>query len=398
MDTKGSSSGLPTNRERRQFDKENVKNAHDLQVVRNDYAYLMQRAGIRGALVWGFVGFTGVFASHHIFPSFRRQTLAFKAFLTMSAASIGLVFAAETALQRFEYEKRTHDNLIRNRAMRELGQRGIVASEREIQKWQEELIQREIENRARSNVTSSLRRIEENQTRLEALQEKEELVSHAQEMAALCARLSSQMDTILGSDAISSAQDPKAMQQRASHILSTCITLEQLEKLLEPWENEDELDKQLREDCVQLDFLAPHFALLPVASQVLQEQVENTLLYGIRHLSPVLLGLALQAAEHRHQLAKLVENFIEDLNAVLLERIRSALDLYTIGKGIGKTQPPSFSFKALLSMHYRLPGRSMGAEDAQLLQQWSSGVWAQLHSLVVDEMAPIFTKINLLDL
>ena len=60
-----------------------------------------------------------------------------------------MVFAAETALQRFEYEKRTHDNLIRNRAMRELGQRGIVASEREIQKWQEELIQREIESRSK---------------------------------------------------------------------------------------------------------------------------------------------------------------------------------------------------------------------------------------------------------
>lgn len=187
------------------------------------------------------------------------------------------------------------------------------------------------------------------------------------------------------------------MQQRATHILSTCITLENLEQLLEPWKDEDELDKKLREDCAQLDFLAPHLALLPVASQLLQEQVENTLLYGIRHLSPVLLGLALQAAEHRHQLAHLVESFIEDLNAVLLERIRSALDLYTIGKGLGKTQPPSFSFKALLSMHYQLPGRAMVAEDAQLLQQWTSGVWAQLHSLVVDEMAPIFTKINLLE-
>lgn len=72
MDSRGSSSsGLLTHRERRQFDKENVKNAHQVQVVRKSNARLMQRAGIRGALVWGFVGFTGVFASHHIFPSFR---------------------------------------------------------------------------------------------------------------------------------------------------------------------------------------------------------------------------------------------------------------------------------------------------------------------------------------
>ncbi|WFC98838.1 hypothetical protein MYAM1_001571 [Malassezia yamatoensis] len=121
-------------RERRQLDKKDIEQAHSLQV----------RAGLRGAAVWGFVGSLGVYAAHHLSPSFRRQTLAFKAFLAMSAASAGLVFAAEHALQHFEYEKRTHDNLIRNRAMRELGQRGIVASEREIEKWQEEQVQREL--------------------------------------------------------------------------------------------------------------------------------------------------------------------------------------------------------------------------------------------------------------
>lgn len=66
------------------------------------------------------------------------------------ATSIGLVFGAENALQRYEQEKRSHDNLIRSRAMRELGRRGIVASETEIEKWQEELIQRELETRKQS--------------------------------------------------------------------------------------------------------------------------------------------------------------------------------------------------------------------------------------------------------
>ena len=48
-------------------------------------------------------------------------------------------------------------------------------------------------------------------------------------------------------------------------------------------------------------------------------------------------------------------------------------------------------------MHYQLPDRALTAEDAQLLQQWTSGVWTQLRSLIVDEMAPIFTKINMLE-
>lgn len=33
--------------------------------------------------------------------------------------------------------------------MRELGQRGIIASEVEIQKWQDELVERELEKRRR---------------------------------------------------------------------------------------------------------------------------------------------------------------------------------------------------------------------------------------------------------
>lgn len=67
--------------------------------------------------------------------------------LSNSAASIGLVFGAENALLRYEHGQRSHDNLVRNRAMRELGQRGIVASEKEIERWHEDLIQRELELR-----------------------------------------------------------------------------------------------------------------------------------------------------------------------------------------------------------------------------------------------------------
>lgn len=59
----------------------------------------------------------------------------------------GLVLGAESALQNFEHKQRNHDNLIRNKAMRELGKRGIIASESEIQKWQEDLINKELELR-----------------------------------------------------------------------------------------------------------------------------------------------------------------------------------------------------------------------------------------------------------
>lgn len=65
---------------------------------------------------------------------------------------MGLVLGAENALQHYENQQRSHDNLIRSRAMRELGQRGVIASETEISKWQEEMIQKEIERRRQQGV------------------------------------------------------------------------------------------------------------------------------------------------------------------------------------------------------------------------------------------------------
>ena len=70
-----------------------------------------------------------------------------------AATCIGIVFGAERELQKYEHDKRSYDNLIRSRAMRELGQRGILASETEINKWREELINSKIS--AHSHFNSS---------------------------------------------------------------------------------------------------------------------------------------------------------------------------------------------------------------------------------------------------
>jgi len=72
---------------------------------------------------------------------------------SLTGTSIGIVFGAERELQKYEQGKRSYDNLIRARAMRELGQRGIVASETEITKWQEELINSEIASRTRTTTS-----------------------------------------------------------------------------------------------------------------------------------------------------------------------------------------------------------------------------------------------------
>lgn len=73
--------------------------------------------------------------AHHLFPAFRRQTLAFKGFLTSGATIWGLCTGAEEVLQTHESAERNEENLIRSRARQELGKVGIVASEPEIEKW-----------------------------------------------------------------------------------------------------------------------------------------------------------------------------------------------------------------------------------------------------------------------
>lgn len=58
-----------------------------------------------------------------------------------------MCLGSENALQRFEFEQRCNDNLIRRRAMRDLGEKGVFANETEIARWREDLVQRELEAR-----------------------------------------------------------------------------------------------------------------------------------------------------------------------------------------------------------------------------------------------------------
>ncbi|CAD6893787.1 unnamed protein product [Tilletia controversa] len=105
-----------------------------------EHAYEIQKdAAIRGAAIWTFLGGTTTVMAHYLFPGFRKQTLAFKAFLVSGATIFGLVVGADTVLLNHESQERSEEHAIRNRARLELGRRGIVASESEIEKWKEQV-------------------------------------------------------------------------------------------------------------------------------------------------------------------------------------------------------------------------------------------------------------------
>ncbi|KAE8224874.1 hypothetical protein CF319_g2295 [Tilletia indica] len=105
-----------------------------------EHAYEIQRdAAIRGAALWTFIGGSTTIMAHYLFPGFRKQTLAFKAFLVSGATIFGLVVGADTVLLSHESQQRSEEHAIRNRARLELGRRGIVASESEIERWKDEV-------------------------------------------------------------------------------------------------------------------------------------------------------------------------------------------------------------------------------------------------------------------
>lgn len=80
----------------------------------------------------------------------RRQTLAFKSFLTSGATIFGLVVGADTVLLSHEGKQRSEEEMIRRRARTELGRQGIVASETNIEKWKDDVRSRILREREES--------------------------------------------------------------------------------------------------------------------------------------------------------------------------------------------------------------------------------------------------------
>ncbi|KAI0334778.1 hypothetical protein GY45DRAFT_1317813 [Cubamyces sp. BRFM 1775] len=109
-----------------------------------DRAYEIQaKAAVRGAAQYGAIGLGLAAIAHYKWPSFRRQTLPFKAFLVTIVSVFGLCIHAENALQSHELEQRIRENSIRREARLDLARRGLVATETEIAKWKAEQFARQ---------------------------------------------------------------------------------------------------------------------------------------------------------------------------------------------------------------------------------------------------------------
>ncbi|KNZ57647.1 uncharacterized protein VP01_2109g3 [Puccinia sorghi] len=112
-------------------------------------AYSLQVKGAtEGGIRWAIYSTILCGMSHLYWPFFRKQTLAFKAFLVSSATMSGMVIWADYYLLRHEKKIRRADDMMRRQARKgktsfplsptNLGERGIIATETELDKWKQE--------------------------------------------------------------------------------------------------------------------------------------------------------------------------------------------------------------------------------------------------------------------
>ncbi|KAF8914110.1 hypothetical protein CPB84DRAFT_1811525 [Gymnopilus junonius] len=110
---------------RRAKEREDLDKAHEFQT----------KGAMAGAARSTGIGLGLVIMAHHLWPIFRRQTLAFKGFLVSGFTMCGLVFGAESALIKYENTKRRDENILRREARLDLARRGLIGTETEIANW-----------------------------------------------------------------------------------------------------------------------------------------------------------------------------------------------------------------------------------------------------------------------
>jgi len=108
--------------------RERVEEAYNLQV----------KAGLMSAAQYGSFGLGLAILAHRTWPTFQRQTLAFKGFLVSIITIYGLVSGADTALLSHENQQRLTENDLRREARIDLSRRGLVPTESQIMKWKDE--------------------------------------------------------------------------------------------------------------------------------------------------------------------------------------------------------------------------------------------------------------------
>ena len=247
-----------------------------------------------------------------------------------------------------------------------------------------------------------LETIRKHQEDLKQMHGMDELITRVESVMHVFHRLIGIMDDVAECDITVHMQDAVVLDQHATKVVTASLLLEELDSLLPHGsiyghQNTPIDSSKSAQGVLDLDIVKPYVSQIHPMKITLREQIENLLLCGLRNLSPSLLGAALQAACSLGLLNTVMQNLLNDLTDVLTDRTNTTLDLFSIGKELGETQPPLISSSNGTPL-YSARDNKMSAHDMQeRLQKWSTLVWQRIRTLIVDELAPIYIKVYMLE-
>ena len=257
-------------------------------------------------------------------------------------------------------------------------------------------------HRARQMVHEPLESIRKHQEELKQMHGMDELITRVESVMHVFHRLISIMDDVAECDITVHMQDAAVLDQHATKVVTASLLLEELDSLLPHGlifghQNTSIDTSKSAQGVLDLDIVKPYVSQINPMKTMLREQIENLLLCGLRNLSPSLLGAALQAACSLGLLNIVMQNLLNDLTDVLTDRTNATLDLFSIGKELGETQPPLISSSTFFPLYSARDNKTSAHETQERLQKWSTLVWQRIRTLIVDELAPIYIKVYMLE-
>lgn len=257
-------------------------------------------------------------------------------------------------------------------------------------------------HRARQMIHEPLESIRKHQEELKQMHGMDELITRVESVMHLFHRLISIMDDVAEFDITVHMQDAAVLDQHATKVVTASLLLEELDILLPHGlifghQNTSIDTSKSAQGVLDLDIVKPYVSQINPMKTMLREQIENLLLCGLRNLSPSLLGAALQAACSLGLLNIVMQNLLNDLTDVLTDRTNATLDLFSIGKELGETQPPLISSSTFFPLYSARDNKTSAHETQERLQKWSTLVWQRIRTLIVDELAPIYIKVYMLE-
>ena len=247
-----------------------------------------------------------------------------------------------------------------------------------------------------------LETIRKHQEDLKQMHGMDELITRVESVMHVFHRLISIMDDVAECDITVHMQDAAVLDQHATKVVTASLLLEELDILLPHGlifghHNTSIATSKSAQGVLDLDIVKPYVSQINPMKTMLREQIENLLLCGLRNLSPSLLGAALQAACSLGLLNIVMQNLLNDLTDVLTDRTNATLDLFSIGKELGETQPPLISSSTFFPLYSARDNKTSAHETQERLQKWSTLVWQRIRTLIVDELAPIYIKVYMLE-